>query len=277
MGCMVVGFVGAMASLYMEYALGFQGCFMCQGYRWIYSVIFMGSLLKATRLMIFSVATHILWSLWDILQRLGYLASKCTGKADAIRGEILFQSCQNSSLSDLMYSPTGWNAAMTTGLIIYMLKSPKPKLLLFLLGTLLNTSVGSAEPPKECRAGKCSKFFVPPEDSYQAYTFMSFSVPENIWLEINEDLQKVRGAFILNGLPGNSMREFSTRVAHLRKIGITVPILIDPKKFKALGVKSVPATAIKEGKDFRLFSGAVRPSQFGTMPKPAVEIRELAQ
>ena len=62
-----------------------------------------------------------------------------------------------------------------------------------------------------------AQVFVPPEDSYQAYTFMSFSVPENIWLEINEDLQKSERAFILNGLPGNSMREFSTRVAHLRK------------------------------------------------------------
>lgn len=128
----------------------------------------------------------------------------------------------------------------------------------------------------ECSPGKCSsKFIAPKEESYNMYTFMSFSVPTRIWLELNEDLQKGRGAFVLNGLPNNSIKEFALRVAELRKIGVTVPIILDAKKVKKFDIKSVPATVIYTGRDYRMFSGAVRSSTFMRMSNKPENIREV--
>lgn len=172
------------------------------------------------------------------------------------------------SILSAIYGFTGVFASSFLDLVLWLLPI---RFLLVGLGILSLTPVSA-----ECAGGKCTtKFFAPNEASYNTYIFISFSVPERIWIELNEDLKKVRGAFVLNGLPSNSMKEFASRVAHLRKRGVTAPIMLDAKKFKFFNIKAVPATVIHTEKEYRMFSGAVRPSELMQMSNAPVEVREV--
>lgn len=88
------------------------------------------------------------------------------------------------------------------------------------------------------------------------YVFMSFSVPDDVWIALSIELVKLGGSFVLRGLPENSFEKFAQRIASLRKKGVEAPIHIDPRLFETFTVTAVPCIAMKEDRWSKL-SGAV--------------------
>lgn len=76
--------------------------------------------------------------------------------------------------------------------------------------------------------------------------FTSFSVPIATWKEHSYVLQKIKGAFVLRGLPNNSFEELSSHILELRKAGVQAEILLDPESFERFEIQSVPSILLQK-------------------------------
>lgn len=89
------------------------------------------------------------------------------------------------------------------------------------------------------------------------YVFISFSVPDETWIMLSNELEKTDGIFVLRGLPENSFRELAVKMQDLRKKGIMATVQIDPLLFEKYGIEQVPCFVIAEEKRFDKLSGNV--------------------
>ncbi len=105
--------------------------------------------------------------------------------------------------------------------------------------------------------GKCPSFQPTSEFEPSLQVCMSFSVPIQVWKDLNEDLIRHRGVFVVKGLPNNSFQAFAAKVLELRKQGITAPIRIDPKLFEQLKVNQVPLFVVKKKDETHTVSGTL--------------------
>lgn len=94
------------------------------------------------------------------------------------------------------------------------------------------------------------------EERPKVLNFLSFSVPDSIWLSYDKELSKLEGVFVVRGFPNNSVEEFVQEVRRLKKAGLSSPISIDPAAFQKYGVKSVPEIVIDDGKSFDKMRGS---------------------
>ncbi len=99
--------------------------------------------------------------------------------------------------------------------------------------------------------------YIPPvsQDDPSLLVFMSFSVPDRLWVELSESLQKVGGAFVIRGLPDNSFRSFANKVASLRKRGVHAPIVLNPPDFSKYQINLVPTTILIDDNRFDKMTG----------------------
>jgi type-F conjugative transfer system pilin assembly protein TrbC len=104
---------------------------------------------------------------------------------------------------------------------------------------------------------KCRSFHPTTESDPILQVCMSFSVPTQVWKDLNEDLMRHQGVFVVKGLPNNSFQAFAGKVLEFRKQGITAPIRIDPKLFERLKVKQVPMFVFSEKDETHTVSGTV--------------------
>lgn len=95
----------------------------------------------------------------------------------------------------------------------------------------------------------------PEESSHKV--FISFSVPESIWLSLSREMEAHGASFVLRGLPKNSFRELASRVLKLRKSGLRAPVLVSPFEFERHRVDKVPAFLFYEGEEEFKLSGSV--------------------
>ena len=87
--------------------------------------------------------------------------------------------------------------------------------------------------------------------------FASFSMPEETWIQLSKDLEKIGGIFVLKGLPNGSFQEFLQKVMELRKKGVAVSIEIDPDSFEKYEVTAVPTFVLVNGESFEKVVGNV--------------------
>lgn len=87
--------------------------------------------------------------------------------------------------------------------------------------------------------------------------FISFSIPMDTLLEISLHLQRVGGAFVIRGLPENSFKLLSEKIVELKKRGVNIPILIDPKAFELHKVEQVPTYVLFDGFKFDKIAGNI--------------------
>lgn len=92
---------------------------------------------------------------------------------------------------------------------------------------------------------------------YQALVFMSFSVPDQVWIDLSKELEQVGGVFVLRGLPNQSFQTLASRILHLKEKGVKAPIQLDPKCFLAYQIDQVPSIVVAEGETFDKVSGNV--------------------
>jgi len=95
------------------------------------------------------------------------------------------------------------------------------------------------------------------ESDMRLYVFMSFSVPISIWQQLSQLLEKIGGAFVLRGLPGNSFQDYSEKVQEMTTMKIRAPILVDPLLFSKYEIQAVPAFLIEEPNHFDLIAGNI--------------------
>lgn len=105
--------------------------------------------------------------------------------------------------------------------------------------------------------GKCPSFQATPDIEPALQVCMSFSVPTQVWKDLNEDLIRHQGVFVVKGVPNNSFQAFAGKVLEFRKHGITAPIRIDPKLFEQLKVNQVPLFVFSEKDETHTVSGTL--------------------
>jgi type-F conjugative transfer system pilin assembly protein TrbC len=105
--------------------------------------------------------------------------------------------------------------------------------------------------------GKCPSIKSIPDSEPSLQVCMSFSVPIQVWKELNGDLMRHQGVFVVRGLPNNSFQAFAGKVLEFRKQGITAPIRIDPKLFDRFNINQVPVFVVKQKDEMHTVSGTL--------------------
>ena len=104
-----------------------------------------------------------------------------------------------------------------------------------------------------CSSDAAQEIFSDP----QVFVFMSFSIPDETWLSLSRELEKVGGIFVIRGLPNQSFKELAAKILSLKEKGVNSPIQLDPKKFQAYQLTSVPMFLIEEEKSYDKLMGNV--------------------
>jgi type-F conjugative transfer system pilin assembly protein TrbC len=136
------------------------------------------------------------------------------------------------------------------------LKDPISKAALAEAQSILHGHRSSHANKGACK-GKCPSFTPTPDKEVALQVCMSFSVPTQVWKDLNEDLMRHHGVFVVKGLPNNSFQAFAEKVLEFRKHGITAPIRIDPKLFEQLKVNQVPQFVVKQQDETHTVSGTL--------------------
>lgn len=333
---LLFGFQGVFQVIYWELIKRYPACLMCKGYRVLYISILVTALIYRYRASMFRllllcglIIMETVWSLWDVVQKIGFASQKCHAVSRSVEGKMVFTSCMphTASLFKVFCSPVGLNALLSLLMcgyvivILWQLKFWRLKSFrrsLILIGLLVEESFASPhkdghtviqhavkvqnlqtktfekdvlklqdiaeknakhyeqdvrqlEAPlsperiadakavlqtTRCK-GKCSSFQTTTESDPKLQVCMSFSVPVQVWKDLNADLLKHNGVFVINGLPNNSFQAFAQKVLAFRQQGITAPIRIDPKLFEQLKVQHVPMFVVKDSSKMHTVSGTV--------------------
>ncbi|MEM7174335.1 MAG: type-F conjugative transfer system pilin assembly protein TrbC [Chlamydiota bacterium] len=105
------------------------------------------------------------------------------------------------------------------------------------------------------RDGDCSVFDHQEETGF--FAFVSFSMPDSLWLEMSKGLEENGGTFVIEGIPNDDFQNFLEKVFDFRKMGILAPISIDPDAFEEYQITAVPTFVLEQKKGFRKVVGNV--------------------
>ena len=89
------------------------------------------------------------------------------------------------------------------------------------------------------------------------FVFMSFSVPENIWLSLSQEMANYQAVFVLRGLPNNSFKSFAQKIAQLKKQGLAASVQIHPQLFNEHSIERVPAFLFIDHSTTHQVAGAI--------------------
>jgi type-F conjugative transfer system pilin assembly protein TrbC len=336
---LLFGFQGVFQVIYWELIKRYPACLMCKGYRVLYISILVTALIYRYRASMFRllllcglIIMETVWSLWDVVQKIGFASQKCHAVSRSVEGKMVFTSCMphTASLFKVFCSPVGLNALLSLLMCGYSvwvvgrikfwrLKSFRWGVCVIFLNHTYGTeakssleidkplrqalhtqeqrakqyeseinaltksadipskayqkeaaamikqaptkealeSVRAAISPQDACKGKCPSFKPTSEFEPSLQVCMSFSVPVQVWKDLNADLLKRNGVFVINGLPNNSFQAFAQKVLAFRQQGITAPIRIDPKLFEQLKVQHVPIFVVKDSSKMHTVSGTV--------------------
>lgn len=91
----------------------------------------------------------------------------------------------------------------------------------------------------------------------QLMVFMSFSVPDHIWLSLAKEVEKLGGVFVLIGLPNNSFKEMVSKILKLKQQGLNANIQLNPKLFAQYDIQEVPTFIVTDDQKFDKISGTL--------------------
>lgn len=94
---------------------------------------------------------------------------------------------------------------------------------------------------KKCLTGSISEA----SGDIPIYVMMSFSIPDQTWVSLSNEMQKVGAVFVLQGLPKNSFKDLSRKIQHLNSLGVAAPIQINPELFSKHKIEHVPTFLIQ--------------------------------
>lgn len=98
---------------------------------------------------------------------------------------------------------------------------------------------------------------LPSQDDFNFYIFMTFDLPDQLWIEYSKSLEKIGGAFAIRGLPNNSFLSFARKVKNLREKGVSAPIQLNPQLFIDYQIECSPTMALIQGRICDKISGSI--------------------
>jgi len=114
------------------------------------------------------------------------------------------------------------------------------------------------QPSPQSSRRQCQVNTKTPQDSEtNLYVFVSFNMPDESWITLSREVAKVGGIAVLRGLPENSFKELAFKMHHLRQLGVSVTVQVDPRLFTKYAVEQVPSFVVINGDDFDKLSGNV--------------------
>ncbi len=123
---------------------------------------------------------------------------------------------------------------------------------------LANVKPSTNQEKQDLEKGKCGNALsVKADQQITLYVFVSFSLPEETWLTLSKEVEKVGGVLVLRGLPENSFNRLAVKMHALRKQGVHVAVQIDPRLFTKFGVEKVPCFVTVDEEKFDKLSGNV--------------------
>jgi conjugal transfer pilus assembly protein TrbC len=133
--------------------------------------------------------------------------------------------------------------------------------------------------PQTTKTGKCQGCFTNPlsiAEEPKIFIFMSFSVPDAVWLNLSQELEGLEGVFVLQGLPHNSFKELAANILRLKEKGFNSTIQLHPKLFQEYEIEHVPTFMIEKGNAFDKVSGNISLSFALDLIKRQGELASLA-
>lgn len=100
-------------------------------------------------------------------------------------------------------------------------------------------------------------FFSESHSDRQLLVFTSLSLPLESWKETSYYLERIKGAFVIRGIPNNSFQDLQKKILELRKEGVLAEILLDPVAFEEYSVASTPTFLLRQNKLYDKVSGNV--------------------
>jgi conjugal transfer pilus assembly protein TrbC len=89
------------------------------------------------------------------------------------------------------------------------------------------------------------------------YLFVSFSMPDEAWISLSKEAEKIGAIFVLRGLPENSFQTLSIKMQDLRKKGMRAAVQINPRLFDRFEVSKVPCFVSLNEEKFDKISGNI--------------------
>ena len=89
------------------------------------------------------------------------------------------------------------------------------------------------------------------------YVFVSFSMPEEAFLALSNEIVRVGGVMVLRGLPGNSFKNLAVKIYELKKQGLRATIQVDPRLFSKYSITTVPTFVTTKDGRYDKLSGNV--------------------
>jgi conjugal transfer pilus assembly protein TrbC len=89
------------------------------------------------------------------------------------------------------------------------------------------------------------------------YVFVSFSLPEESWLSLSQEVSKVGGILVLRGLPNNSFQQLAVKMHNLKQKGLKATVQVDPRLFTKYAVENIPCFVTIDTDTFDKLSGNV--------------------
>lgn len=91
------------------------------------------------------------------------------------------------------------------------------------------------------------------------YVMISFSVPDQTWVSLSAEMEKIGAVFVLRGLPSNSFKELSKKLQHLSKLGVKSEVRLDPMLYTTYKIEKAPTFLIidKDKEEYHTLSGNV--------------------
>ena len=85
--------------------------------------------------------------------------------------------------------------------------------------------------------------------------FVSFSMPENLLINLDQQARKIGAKLVIRGLKNNSFKETFSYIKAMNENGLVIDI--DPKSFEDFEVTQVPSFVINQGTKYDKLVGNV--------------------
>ena len=91
------------------------------------------------------------------------------------------------------------------------------------------------DPCTDCFSGDIS------ESAPKLLVFLSFSVPNETWIQLGHEMDKHDAVCVLRGIPNHSFQAFAHKIAELKNKGFSADVQLNPNLFKEYNITAVPS------------------------------------
>lgn len=111
--------------------------------------------------------------------------------------------------------------------------------------------------PMEQKCKGCLKSELKEDIESSFIIFMSFSVPDDVWLSLSKEVESIDGLIVLQGVPNNSFKDLAEHLIRLKSKGMNATVQLHPQLFNQYEISHVPSFVLREGPSFDKVTGNI--------------------